>query len=89
MGQILLWVSLVELLIGLPAVAFMLNGGDRDPGDFAFDPLGFLSGATTSQKRNAQEKELANSRLAMLSFGAIATQAALGPESFPYVALPW
>ena len=77
MGQILLFVSLLEALVGVPAVVYMLGGGDREPGDFNFDPFG-LAGPS------AAEVELTNARLAMLSFGAIATQAALGHPSFPY-----
>ena len=77
MGQLLLFVSLLEALVGVPAVFYMLGGGDREPGDFSFDPFG-LAGPS------AAEVELTNARLAMLSFGAIATQAALGHPSFPY-----
>lgn len=82
MGQILLFVGLLEVFVGLPAVMYMLGGGTRAPGDFNFDPLG-LSGP------NAEAAELANGRLAMLSFGAIVTQAALGFPAFPYASLPW
>ena len=79
----------MRALTGLPAIFYMLTGGDREPGDFRFDPLGFLRGASEAEVRDAQEKELANSRLAMLSIGAIATQSALGFETFPYAPTPW
>ena len=80
LGQVLLFVSVIELLVGLPAVWFMMFGGERKPGDFAFDPLG-LRGSTSDEAMEV--KELKHGRLAMLSFGAIITQAAFHPE-FPY-----
>ena len=72
--------DVIELLVGVPAVWFMMFGGERKPGDFAFDPLG-LRGSTSDEAMEV--KELKHGRLAMLSFGAIITQAAFHPE-FPY-----
>ena len=40
MGQILLWCGFAEICGGLPALQGMLEGSGRQPGDFAFDPLG-------------------------------------------------
>jgi len=40
MGQILLWVGLIEMLAGWPAMMERVNNPDAIPGDFKFDPLG-------------------------------------------------
>ena len=54
-------------------------------GDFGFDPLQFKKEGTDPAKLEAMElKEITHCRLAMLGFGGIVTQAALGAEQFPY-----
>ena len=40
MGQIFLFIGLIECLMGIPAINYTMNGGDREPGDYAYDPLG-------------------------------------------------
>jgi hypothetical protein len=59
---------------------------DREAGDFGLDPLGFLKGKSKEQVDNMKLKEINNGRLAMLAFGAVATQSALSESThdFPY-----
>ena len=89
MGQIFVFIGLLELFAGLPAVIYMVGGGDRAPGDYNFDPLGFGRGASAQAAEDMQWKELRHGRLAMLGFSGIVTQAALGHPEFPYASLPW
>jgi len=81
MVQILIWTSLLEH-ISIPAVQATMKG-ERAPGYFGFDPLGF--GKDPANFKKLEVNELKNGRLAMLAFGGIATQAALGHTSFPYL----
>merc|ERR1719409_2415744 len=48
--------------IGFAQIYTMMEGSDRAPGDFGFDPLGLLTPATDEQYRTA---ELLHGRLAM------------------------
>eukprot|EP01031_Cornospumella_fuschlensis_P033685 gene33685-40750_t len=81
MIQILFWTSLLEI-ISVPAV-LALGKGDRQPGEFSFDPLGFSK--TPANRAKYQISELKNGRLAMLAFSGIITQAALHGKPFPYI----
>jgi len=80
MSQLLLWLGLLELFsfIGIDQ---MLRGSGREPGDYGFDPIGFIS--DPAKKEEMQMKELANGRLAMFAFGGAVTQAVLTGNSFP------
>jgi len=69
MGQILLWVGLIEMCVGVPAMNEMLSGeSTRQPGDFAFDPLGLGKGDKLARKKLVEVK---NGRLAMLAVSGI------------------
>lgn len=70
MGQLLLWVSLAEVISSF-AVVEMLQGSGRAPGYFGFDPMGMLKGASKEKKENMELKELTNGRLAMLAFSGM------------------
>jgi len=81
MSQLLLWLGLLEFFsfIGIDQ---MLRGSGREPGDYGFDPIGFIS--DPKKKEEMQMKELANGRLAMFAFGGAVTQAVLTGNSFPW-----
>ena len=66
--------------IGFSQIYTMMEGGDREPGDFGFDPLGLLTPATEEQYKTS---ELLNGRAAMLAFAGVVTQSAL-PDAFGY-----
>merc|ERR1719201_3274047 len=80
-----LWVGTFET-IGFTQIYNMMDGDDREAGDFGFDPLGLLAGNEEQYKT----AELTHGRAAMLAFSAVATQSALpaafgfGKETFPY-----
>ena len=84
MGQILLWVSLMETFRSV-AVIQMLQGSGREPGYFGFDPLGFSKNKSDAEVETMKLKELTNGRLAMLAFSGVVTQAVLTQGPFPYV----
>mmetsp|Transcript_5349 Transcript_5349/g.10741 ORF Transcript_5349/g.10741 Transcript_5349/m.10741 type:complete len:125 (-) Transcript_5349:98-472(-) len=67
MGQILLWVSFLEVF-GTLALLDTLDG-KRAPGDFKFDPLNFSKNPDTA-KRYALA-EIKNGRLAMMGIGGM------------------
>jgi len=84
MSQILLWISLAEILSTV-AVVQMLNGSGRKPGYFGLDPVGFLKGKTDAEVAEMELREIKNGRLAMLAFSGVVTQAVLTDGPFPYV----
>jgi len=84
MSQIFLWCGLAEV-IGTVAVLQMLEGSGREPGDYGFDPLGFLKGKTEEEANEMKLREIKNGRLAMLAFSGVVTQAVLTQGPFPYV----
>jgi len=84
MSQIFLWCGLVEVISTI-AVIQMLEGSGREPGDYGFDPLGFLKGKTEDEVNEMKLREVKNGRLAMLAFSGIVTQSVLTQGPFPYV----
>merc|ERR1719199_2064653 len=82
MSQILLWVGLLEFFSFI-AIDQMLRGSGRAPGDYGFDPVGFVS--DPAKLADLQMKELANGRLAMFAFGGAVTQAVLTGNTFPWL----
>jgi len=83
MTVMLMAVGFVEFCSGAVLVEVSKGESDREPGDFKFDG-GFFNGKDEKFIFDMKTKELSNGRLAMLAFGGIATQTALGSTSFPY-----
>ncbi len=84
MSQIFLWAGLAEI-IGTVAVIQMLQGSGRAPGDYGFDPAGFLIGKSDEEIEELKVKEITHARLAMMAFSGVVTQAVLTQGPFPYV----
>lgn len=86
MTFMLLAVAFVEFCTGAVLVEVSKGDSDREAGDFGLDPLQFLKGKSKDEVDKMKLRELKNGRLAMLAFGGVATQAALGDatHSFPY-----
>lgn len=83
MAVMLLAVGFVEVVSGSVLVQVSKGECEREAGDFNFGDS-FLKGKSAEQIKDMKTKEINNGRLAMLAFGGIATQTALGYESFPY-----
>jgi len=84
MIQIFGWISFVEACT-FPALANM-DGFDRAPGDYGFDPLG-LKPQDPEKLKEYQLAELKNGRLAMIAIGGMVTGAAITGNGFPYLPL--
>uniref|UniRef100_A0A7S1FM28 Plastid light harvesting protein n=1 Tax=Corethron hystrix TaxID=216773 RepID=A0A7S1FM28_9STRA len=84
MGQLLLFIGLAEM-IGWIAIAQMLQGSGREPGDYGLDPLQLIAGKSEAEVNEMKLRELKNGRLAMLAFSGVVTQAVLTGGPFPYV----
>mmetsp|Transcript_5235 Transcript_5235/g.7718 ORF Transcript_5235/g.7718 Transcript_5235/m.7718 type:complete len:202 (+) Transcript_5235:48-653(+) len=81
MHQLLLWISLWDIVIGIPAIT-ALNKGEREAGDFGFT---WLMPKDEAGKKKRVDQELLNGRLAMMAIGGIATQTVLTGHGFPYL----
>jgi len=84
MQFLLLAVGFVEFCSSAALVQVSKGELDREAGDFGLDPLAFLKDKSPEEVKRMKTREVLNGRLAMLAFGAISTQTALGSESFPY-----
>lgn len=73
MQQLLLWISIFEVVVGTPALIQMISlDSPRKPGEFAFDPLGL--GKTEAALKKNGTAELVNGRLAMIAIGGLIHQ---------------
>lgn len=86
MTFLLLVVGFIEFCMSAALVQVSKGELDREAGDFGLDPLGFLKGKSKEEVDRMKLREINNGRLAMLAFGAVSTQAALGEatQNFPY-----
>jgi Chlorophyll A-B binding protein len=86
MTFLLICVGFIEFCSGAALVQVSKGELDRAAGDFGLDPMQFLKGKSKEEKDRMATRELLNARLAMLAFGAVATQSALGEstQNFPY-----
>ena len=66
--QILLFTSLWEIVVGIPALAESMQG-NREPGWYGFDPLKLGGERGSEQWKRMCAAELRNGRLAMIAFG--------------------
>jgi|EP00970_Alexandrium_tamarense_P008035 hypothetical protein len=85
-----MWVMLsligfIEISTAAVLVEVSKGENDREAGDFCFDPLGFCKGKSADAVNTMKLKELQNGRAAMMAFGGLATQTALGGVDFPYL----
>eukprot|EP00170_Pyropia_yezoensis_P005947 contig_24218_g5965 len=71
MQQLLLWFCFAEFF-SLLAVNYTMQGGDREPGDFSFDPLNMAS--TPAKRAQMELSEIKNGRLAMIGIGGLIHQ---------------
>jgi light-harvesting complex I chlorophyll a/b binding protein 1 len=73
--------GLIEICSGAALVEVSKGESDREAGDYSFDPLQLNKSNSDMMKL----KELTNGRAAMMAFGGLATQTALGGVDFPYL----
>jgi len=81
MHQLLLFISLFDTVITIPAIQATMKG-EREPGDFGF---GYAGPKDAAGMEKAQLQELLHGRLAMCAIGGIATQTVITGHGFPYV----
>jgi light-harvesting complex I chlorophyll a/b binding protein 1 len=86
MTFLLLVVGFIEFCTGAALVQVSKGELDREAGDYSLDPLRILEGKSKEEVDRMKTRELLNGRLAMLAFGGVATQSALGESfhNFPY-----
>ena len=63
---------------------FWFGKGDREAGDWGYDPLGFYKGKSAAQKESVQLQELKNGRLAMIAMAAYTSEHWI-PGSVPFL----
>ena len=63
---------------------FWFGKGDRNAGEWSFDPTKFYAGLTQSKKDDLTLKELKNGRLAMMAMAAYTSEHWI-PGSVPFL----
>merc|ERR1711935_1148509 len=86
MGFLLGIIAFIEFCSSAALVQVSKGELEREAGDFSLDPLQFLKDKSNEASDKMKTRELLNGRLAMLAFGAVATQSSLSEatENFPY-----
>lgn len=84
MGFLFSVIAFIEI-ISATGIHQAACGSDREPGDFAMDPLNYCG--TPAGKADMKLKEITHCRLAMLAFGGMVTQAVAVSDKFPYMGL--
>jgi Chlorophyll A-B binding protein len=84
MTVLLMIIGFIEFCSAATLVEVSKGESDREAGDFGLDPPGLLLGKSKEYVDRMKLKEINNGRIAMLAFGGIATQTALGATEFPY-----
>jgi len=84
MQFLLMVIGFIEFCSSAALVQVSKGELEREAGDFSLDPLQFLKDKSDEDVMRMKTRELLNGRLAMLAFGAVSTQTALGYENFPY-----
>jgi Chlorophyll A-B binding protein len=83
MTVMILAIGFIEFCSGAALVEVSKGESDRAPGYFGLTG-GMFKGKDEKFIKDMETKEINNARLAMLAFGGIATQTALGSTDFPY-----
>ncbi|CAN0003983.1 unnamed protein product [Scytosiphon promiscuus] len=81
MWQLLFWISFAEIIL-FPTVIDM-DKKDREPGDFALDPLNLCK--TPEKAEKYKLSELKNGRLAMMAVSGALTQMGMTGHGFPFL----
>ena len=85
----LLFSALLVALVDLEALRLRKErGGGWLPGDFGFDPLNILGGASLQERRKMQAREIDNGRLAMLAIVFMVVEEAVTGQPVVQVT-PW
>jgi hypothetical protein len=69
----LILIGIVEMISGIAATTGR-ESGMRAPGDFGFDPLGFMKGKSAAEVENLKLKEITNGRTAMWASAGLILQ---------------
>jgi len=83
MNQIILWVSMFEIVSAIAVNQMLYEESGRKPGEFGLDPFNLCS--TPEKTAHLKLSEVVHCRLAMFAFSGMVTQAVLTGGPFPYM----
>ncbi len=84
MNQLILWLSVFEIVSSVAVNQMINEGSGRLPGDFGLDPFKLTS--NPAKAADLKLKEIVHCRLAMFAISGMITQAVLTGNGFPYTA---